>query len=286
MSVGIGMGRGTGLGPRWCAIAVVLLALGQTMYAFGAGYTMTRDIAYRAADEAADASFSRCRLDVYAPSSETGFATIVWFHAGGLTSGERWIPEGFKDQGIAVVAVDYRLSPGAVAPAYIEDAAAAVAWTLANIGEHGGDPARVFVAGHSAGAYLASMIAMDRRYLERFDATPHRLAGTIAISGHTATHFTVRAERGVPGTTTVIDELAPLHHVRADAPPMLLITGDRERELLGRYEENAFFWRMMRVVGHPDCELLELDGFDHGGVVGPAQPLALDFVRRVSGEGG
>jgi hypothetical protein len=79
-----------------------------------------------------------------------------------------------------------------------------------------------------------------------------------------------------------VDELAPLYHVRAEAPPMLMISGDREREMLGRYEESAFFWRMMRVVGHTDVELMELDGYDHGGVVEPAQRLVVEFAERVT----
>jgi hypothetical protein len=60
-----------------------------------------------------------------------------------------------------------------------------------------------------------------------------------------------RAERGIEGTRPVVDDLAPLYHVRKDAPPLLLITGDRELEMLGRYEENAYLMRMMKVVGHP-----------------------------------
>lgn len=69
---------------------------------------------------------------------------------------------------------------------------------------------------------------------------------------HAITHFTVRQERGIEGTQPVVDELAPLYHVRKDAPPLLLITGDREMEMMGRYEENAYRMRMMKVVGHPE----------------------------------
>ena len=73
-----------------------------------------------------------------------------------------------------------------------------------------------------------------------------------------------------------------LYHIRADASPLLLITGDREKELLGRYEENAYLWKMMQVVEHPDTTLLELEGFDHGQMAEPAFPLLLDFVDRIS----
>jgi hypothetical protein len=76
--------------------------------------------------------------------------------------------------------------------------------------------------------------------------------------------------------------MAPLFHVRADAPPVLLITGDRTLELFGRYEENAYHWRMMKLSGHKDIELHELKGFDHGGMVEPSYPLLLDFVKRIA----
>jgi hypothetical protein len=77
----------------------------------------------------------------------------------------------------------------------------------------------------------------------------------------------------------VIDALAPLFHVRKDAPPILLVTGDRDRELLGRYEECAYFGRMMRLVGHRSTVLHELEGFDHGGMPEPAFPLLLRLMR-------
>jgi hypothetical protein len=63
---------------------------------------------------------------------------------------------------------------------------------------------------------------------------------------------------------------------------MLLITGDRDLELLGRYEENAYLWRMMNLVKHPDTKLFELQGYDHGGMAGPGFPLLLAFVKRIN----
>jgi hypothetical protein len=88
----------------------------------------------------------------------------------------------------------------------------------------------------------------------------------------------VRKESGVPELQPVIDRFAPLFHVRKDAPPFLLVTGDREKELFGRYEENAYLWRMLKLVKHPDVTLHELAGFDHGQMAEPALPLLLRFV--------
>ncbi len=222
----------------------------------------------------------RCKMDIYYPEDLEDYATVVWFHGGELTGGQKKIPMALKEKGIAVVAVNYRLYPEIKAPVYIEDAAAAVAWVFNNITSYGGDPDAIFVSGHSAGGYLASMVGLDKKYLLRHHIDANSIAGLIPFSGHTITHFTVRKERGIKGTQPVIDELAPLFHVRPDAPPMLLITGDRELELLGRYEENAYMMRMMKVAGHQDTRILELDGYGHG-MTEPAFPLLLNEIRRV-----
>lgn len=243
-------------------------------------YQTDTNLLYRSGLELSDAMRERCRLDIYRPANLKGFPTVVWFHGGGLTGGERGVPRGLQEKGIAVVAAGYRLSPKAKAPAYIEDAAAAVAWTFRNIAAYGGDTNRLFVSGHSAGGYLACMIGLDRRWLAPYGLDPNALAGLIPYSGQCITHFTIRGERGIPETQPVIDDLAPLFHVRQDAPPLLLITGDRERELLGRYEENAYLWRMMKLVGHPDTQLHELGGYDHGQMAEPGHPLLLQFIRK------
>lgn len=222
----------------------------------------------------------RCVLDVYFPTNVDHFATVVWFHGGGIQAGEKEIPQALKNKNIAVVGVNYRLYPKVKAPKYIEDAAAAVAWVFSNIENYGGDSSLIFISGHSAGGYLASMVGLDTGWLAKYNIDANCIAGLIPFSGHCITHFTVRKERGIDGKQPIIDDLAPLYHVRSDAPPLLLITGDRELELLGRYEENAYMMRMMKVAGHKDTKLLELDGYDHG-MTAPAFPLLLKEVHRI-----
>lgn len=222
---------------------------------------------------------SQCRLDIYYPKNVKNFATIVWFHGGGITGGRREIPAALMDKGVAVIGVGYRLSPKAKAPAYIEDAAAAVAWAFKQIAQYGGSDKLIFVSGHSAGGYLGTMITLDKQYLAKYKIDANSIAGLIPFSGQAITHFTVRQEMGIKDIQPTIDKYAPLFHVRADAPPMLLITGDRELELLGRYEENAYLNRMMKLAGHKLTRLYELQGFDHGGMAVPAFPLLLKEVE-------
>jgi len=243
-------------------------------------YTIKENISYRTAEEEKQDDYiaERCKLDIYYPENTKNFTTVVWFHGGGITSGNKHIPEKLMKQGIAVVAVNYRLSPKAKCPAYIEDAAAAAAWTFKNIEKYGGDPAKVVVSGHSAGGYLASMIGLDKKWLAKYDIDADKIAMLIPFSGHCITHMTIRKERGISDKQPVVDEFAPLFHVRADAPPLILITGDRELEMLGRYEENAYMMRMMKIAGHTKTKLYELDSFDHGGMASPAYEILLQEI--------
>jgi acetyl esterase/lipase len=223
----------------------------------------------------------RCVLDVYYPANKKKFPVVVWFHGGGLTGGEKEIPTALKEKGFCIVGVNYRLSPKVKAPEYIEDAAAAVAWVFKNISNYGGDTSLIFVAGYSAGGYLTKMIGLDKKWLAVYDVDANKTAGLISLSGQVITHFTIREERGIPGTQPIVDELAPLYHVRKDAPPLILITGDRELELLGRYEENVYLMRMMKLNGHQKTKLYELGGYDHG-MTEPAFPLMIKEILKIA----
>lgn len=242
-----------------------------------------QNIPYRATEKADEAMKERCALDIHYPEGGKDLPVIVWFHGGGLTRGKRFLPEELKNQGIVVVAPGYRLSPGVKSPTYVEDAAAAVAWVYENIGRYGGSTDKIYLSGASAGGYLAAMLGLDKKYLAAHGIDADRLAGLVPLTGQMVTHFTVRQERGGSNLQPVIDEMAPLYHVRKDAPPTLVITGDRELELWGRYEENAYFVRMMKVVGHPDITLYELQGHDHGETTPTGNRLLLRHVKTQSG---
>lgn len=264
-------------------LIIILLALGSLVTSAQQATYSTKDNInyYPVSDQMADEYIKeRCVLDLYHPDEGKGFPTVVWFHGGGLTAGNKSIPAELKEKNMAVVAVNYRLYPKIKAPVYIEDAAAAVAWVFNHIEEYGGDPDLIFISGHSAGGYLTSMVGLDKRWLQVHKVDANRIAGLIPFSGHTITHFTVRKERGIEGTQPIVDNLAPLFHVRKDAPPLLLITGDREMEMMGRYEENAYMMRMMKVVGHTDTQLYEMDGYGHN-MLTPAFPLLIREVQRI-----
>ncbi len=226
---------------------------------------------------ASDIRYERCLLDLYYPVGRQGVPVIVWFHGGGFTEGSRGVPEALRGRGYVLAAVGYRLAPAARAPEYLEDAAAAAAWIFRNIARYGGDPDAIFVAGNSAGGYLAAMLGLDKSLLGAHGIDAGRLAGCISMTGQMTTHFHIRAELGHQGPQPLIDRFAPLRHIHPKAPPLLLLTGDREMDLPGRFEENLLMARMMKAVGHADTEMHEIAGQSHN-MVAAGIPIMLEWI--------
>jgi acetyl esterase/lipase len=129
---------------------------------------------------------TRAFLDIYPARDKPGAPVVVFWHGGALMQGDKQLvgnlARTLADQGVAVVAANYRLSPAVQHPAHLQDAAAAVNWVKSHIKEYGGDPAKLFLSGHSAGAYLAVQLALDSRYLAEHGLTLTDLAGVVAIS--------------------------------------------------------------------------------------------------------
>ena len=243
-------------------------------------YRTDKDISYVSGSETDTYRRERCKLDIYYPENKKDFSTIVWFHGGGMEGGNKFIPKELREQGFAVVAVNYRLSPKVKNPAYIEDAAEAVAWVFKNIEKYGGRKDYIFVSGHSAGGYLSLILAMDKKYLAAYGADADSVAAYLPVSGQTVTHFTIRKERGLPDGIPVVDEYAPVNKARKETAPLVLITGDKHLEMAARYEENALLEAVLKSIGNKKVTLYEMQGFDHGQALGPACYLIADYVKR------
>ena len=265
-------------------LSFILLLIGLTLQAQET-YKTVKDISYIPAGETDGYRKERCKLDVYYPVGKKGFPTIVWFHGGGLEGGGKHVPEMFMNQGFAVVAVNYRLSPKAQNPAYTEDAAAAVAWAYKHIEEYGGSPRRVFVTGHSAGGYLTLMVGLDKSYLQEYGVDADSIAAYLPISGQTVTHFTIRKERSLPEGIPVIDQYAPCNKARKDTPPFVLITGDRNLEMADRYEENALLASVLKNIGNKKESLYESQGLEDGQVYVPGCCLVANYIRNFIADG-
>ena len=246
-----------------------------------AQYQQENDIPYTTSTDAY--AKERCKLDVYYPTDREDAPVVVWFHGGGIEGGNKHIDPQLKNSGLVVVAANYRLLPKAKIDDILDDAAAAVAWTYNNIGKYGGSKRKIFVAGHSAGGYLLDLIGLDKRWLAKYGVDADSLAALVPFSGQCITHYNIRKQQGIPPLQATIDQYAPLTYVRADAPPIVIISGDREMELLGRYEEQAYFWRMLKLAGHKDVTLYEMQGYDHGDMPQPAYKILKDHIKRIAG---
>ena len=226
----------------------------------------------------------RCKLDICYDKSKKNSPVVVWYHGGGLTSGQKEIPGLLKKQGFVVVGVNYRLLPKVKIDECLDDCAAALAWVFQNISQYGGDAKKIFVSGHSAGGYITTMLGLDKTWLSRYGVDANNIAGLIPFSGQMISHFAYRKMNGIDNLQPAIDKYAPLYHVRKDAAPLVLITGDRNIELFGRYEENAYMWRMMNLIGRPDTQLYELGGYGHGAMAQPAFHILIQTIHKMLGE--
>lgn len=257
-------------------VFLLLSFLMATLGALAAEYRIERDVQYRSED---DYSQKMCRVDVATYEGAKDAPVIVWFHGGGLTGGGKHIPREIMQDGVVCVGVGYRFSPHVSVSQIIDDAACAIAWVVENIKKYGGSADKIYLSGHSAGGYLVSMVGLEKDRLEKYGVDANRMKGIVPFSGQMITHFEERRVRGLSDKLPVVDNMAPLYHVRADASPILLLTGDREREMLGRYEENAYMYRMLRLVGHKDVTLYEFDGYGHDMCL-PGFPMLMRFVRE------
>lgn len=226
----------------------------------------------------------RCKLDIYYDKKQKDCPVVVWFHGGGLTSGSKQLPSQLMNQGYTIVGVNYRLLPTVTIDQCLDDCAAALAWVFKNIDKYNGSNKKIFVSGHSAGGYITAMLGLDKEWLNRYGVDANDIAGLIPFSGQMISHFAYRKMNGIDNLQPTIDKYAPLNHVRKDAAHLVLITGDRNIELFGRYEENAYMWRMMNLIGRPDTQLYELGGYGHGAMAQPAFHILIQTIHKMLGE--
>lgn len=228
-------------------------------------------------------------LDIYRPLGNDGPApTVVFFYGGGWQRGERsqyrFVARRLARQGLLVIVADYRTYPDARFPSFVEDAARAVAWSHRNAGSHGGDRARLFVAGHSAGAQIAALLAADPRYLRAEGLEPAALAGAIGLSG--PYDFVISGQyREVFGPVSQWPQAQAINFIDGTEPPFLLVHGTRDRVVAAR---NSVQLARKLAANDVRADLLLLDDAGHSapllGLYDPRRsprllPALLDFIE-------
>jgi acetyl esterase/lipase len=236
------------------------------------GYRLQPDIVYQQSHGNA--------LDVYVPAHGQSRAVVVFFYGGSWESGRRqdyrFVAEALTARGYSVVIPDYRKYPEVVFPAFVEDAAAAVAWVHRHIAEYGGDPGRIFVAGHSAGAHIAALLALDPTYLQAQAMSPMDLRGMIGLAGpyDFLPLQTARLKAVFPGEH--LQYLAqPVNVLQPPNPPVLLLVGRKDETVLPRNSE-SLAQHIQKTGGR-----VELRYFENEGHIG----MALRLARPFQGDG-
>lgn len=228
----------------------------------------------RIASDIAFGSGERQKLDIYAPTERSGtLPVVIFYYGGGWNMGARreygFAGRAFAAQGFIVVVPDYRLVPEVRFPAFLEDGAASVDWVVKNIAAHGGDPARIGVTGHSAGGYNAAMLALDPRW----GASPH-IRALVGLSGpYDFYPFDNASSKAAFGQAADPQLTQPMHFVRGDAPPSLLLSGDADTVVRPRNAQNL---SLALIAKGADASAKFYPGVGHNGVV---MALAQPFRR-------
>jgi acetyl esterase/lipase len=222
------------------------------------------------------------QLYIYPNRGKAPLPVLIFVHGGSWSSGDPadygFVARNFAPRGFVVVLAGYRLGAKGRFPGMVEDTAAGVAWVHRHIGDYGGDPERIVLMGHSAGAYNAAMVALDRRWLQRAGIDPGVVKGVVGLAGpYDFYPFGSEMARNALGGWHTPEETQPATYARADAPPMLLLTGADDTVVKPR--NTVSLTRALSAAGSP-AEPLILPGIDHAGVlVALARPF--DFNPEV-----
>ncbi|HMP16165.1 MAG TPA: alpha/beta hydrolase [Gemmatales bacterium] len=252
---------------------------------------MFRDISY-AEERGADPE--KHKLDLYLPQQHCNYPVLVFVHGVGWSHGDKnyWfdlygkLGQAIAKQGIGVAVINYRLSPHVKNPEQAFDVAQAIKWVHRNISNYGGNLENLFLAGHSAGGQLVSLVATDPTYLARKDMRITDIRGVISISGvYDVTDNNLIFER-VFGKETYKRELcSPIHHVKEGLPPFLILHAERELP----YCDGAcatHFYQKLKTCQVP-CQIVPVSRRDHMSILAcmtevndPALQVILQFIHK------
>ena len=259
-----------------CIVLLAMLSACSPTLLLTAGipdtYTVSKGIAYETG--------KRHDLDIYVPASPLpGNPVVVFFYGGEWKHGERqeygFLGGALAARGVTVVIPDYRLYPPTPFPGFIEDGADAVAWTHAHIADYGGNPAKLFVMGHSAGAYIAAMLALAPAYLEKDGMKPSDLSGMIGAAGpYNFLPITWPELKPIFDVVPDLSVTQPITFVNGKNPPLLLMAG-RQDDTVNPSKNTDALYKKVTADGGEASERL-YDGIGHIGLILAYSPLFND----------
>lgn len=281
-------GVGIGFAAQWQLLG--LLEVGDRLWPGAAGTRVGEGLAY--GDDPIQ------QVDVYAPPGLRAGErrpVVVWLHGGGWVKGSRplygWAGRAYSSEGFVTVVAGYRLGEAGHWPRFMEDGAAAVRWARANAARFGGDPDNIIIAGHSAGAHIAALLALDPRWLGDLVRPGGAVKGAIGLSGPYDFLPMDPGGRGdvAMGDARPLSQTQPINYVRADAPALFIGTGDADTTV--RPRNTRVLSAALRDV-EASVDAVEWQGLEHEDVVmalslpfrgkAPVLRQSSDFVRRVT----
>ena len=222
------------------------------------------------------------KLDLYLPRGQKNYPVLVFVHGGSWRTGDRSLYMALGDRlaraGIGVAIPSYRLMPQNPHPAQIEDVAAAFAWVVRNISQQGGDASRIYLGGHSAGSHLAALLALDEKYLKKFDLPRTTIRGVIAMSG---IYDVGKLDTFLVAAGNDKRDASPIAHAHAGAPPFLITYCQWDYFDLPKQARDFTLTLKKNFVG---VELLYIPGENHiSEVIGLVQDhgLLVDAILGV-----
>jgi len=237
-----------------------------------------------------DAHARKHTLDLYLPKGKPGFPTVVFFHGGAWRQGDKALYGGlgrrFAEDGIALAAANYRLSPEVKHPEHVRDCARAFAWVRSNIARHGGDPERLFVMGHSAGGHLAALLALHPKHLEDVKVPREAIKGAIPMSGVYVVPALPADTKGflkiLPeafgSEAEVCRDASPATHVANTLCPFLVLT--ETNDTLRVRPSMELFRAAVDKSAVKDFTFLDAEDRDHASIIVRMTALGDDPYRR------
>lgn len=210
----------------------------------------------------------RLCVDVFTPDSIPCRAAVVWLHGGGIEGGSRKgvdeVAHSLCERGVALVSAGYRLFPEAKYPEFLQDAAQAVRWTFDHADEYQLSR-NILLGGSSAGAYITMMLCFDAQYLNAAGLQPADLSGFLFDAGQPTSHFNVLKYRGTDPRRLIVDEAAPLFHIKDAQPDRPILITVADNDMPARLEQNQLLMATMKHFGY-DMSKVEyhlMQGYTH-----------------------
>lgn len=237
-----------------------------------------------------DADEKKHKLDLYLPKGQKDVPVLFWVHGGGWRNGDRKgtqaLGQFFASKGLCFATISYRLTPQVKHPGHVQDVARAFAWTVQNVGKHGGRADAIFVSGHSAGGHLVALLATDDSYLKAHKLSFSNIRGVIPVSGPQRLTFRENLKDAFGDDEEAFKKASPLSYIGDKHPPFLILYAEKDNEGIRR--TSAELGEVLKKA-KIEAAIVDVKDRDHGSIIreipkegDPTAKAMLDFIAKHS----